>query len=172
MSCSVSDLTINISRLSEGTHQYDLEIEPENLELDAGFVGRVLVHATIEKTSNQLRLRADLEAKCQFTCDRCLDEFEQGLLTRFEIVYITEEEIAQRGSDGEVQYISPDKTILDIGEDVRQFLILAVPQKLLCNDDCRGLCTVCGSNRNRVNCKCADKEADPRWEVLKKVSLN
>ncbi len=172
MSCAVSDLTINISRLSEGAHQYDLETESKNLGLDARFVERVVVHAALEKSGRQIRLKADLRAKGEFTCDRCLDEFEQDLLTHYEIVYFTEEEIARGESDEEVQYISADTTTLDLGEDVRQFLILAVPQKILCRDDCRGLCPVCGSNRNKVDCKCAEKAMDPRWEALKKMSLN
>ena len=168
----MSDLTINISRLSEGAHQYDFETEPKNLDLDARFVERVFVHAELEKTVRQLRLRADLRAKGQFICDRCLDEFRQDLSTHYEIVYFTEEAIERSKSDEEVQYISADTTTLDLGEDVRQFLILAVPQKILCRDDCRGLCPVCGSNRNKVECKCAEKAVDPRWEALKKMSLN
>ena len=71
-----------------------------------------------------------------------------------------------------MQYLSSETNVLDLGEDTRQFLILAIPQKLLCKDDCSGLCPQCGSNRNKVRCDCTRQEIDPRWEVLKKVSLN
>jgi uncharacterized protein len=168
----VSDLTINISKLSEGTHQYDLEADAGNVGLDDRFVGRVVVHAELEKTGRQLHLKADLKAKGKFTCDRCLDEFGRDLGTRYEIVYLTEEGLDGGRTDEEVQYLGPDTTTIDLGEDVRQFLILTVPQKLLCIEDCRGLCTVCGANRNKVSCKCNTKETDPRWDVLKKMSLN
>jgi len=168
----VSELTINISRLSEGTHLYDFETEPKNLDLDARFVDRVFVHAVLEKTGHQMLLKAELRTKSRFTCDRCLDEFENVLSTRYQVVYITEENGARSDSGEEVQYISPDANTIDLGEDVRQFLILAVPLKLLCKDDCQGLCAKCGANKNKVNCSCAENDADPRWEVLKKVSLN
>jgi len=91
---------------------------------------------------------------------------------QYSIVYIIEEGGQKAQPGDEVQYLSPDANILDLGEDVRQYLILAVPQKLLCSDDCRGLCPQCGVNRNRVRCNCSTKEIDPRWEGLKKVSLN
>jgi uncharacterized protein len=168
----VSELTINISRLSEGSHLYDFETEPKNLELDDRFADRVFVHAALEKTGRQMLLRAEFRTKSRFTCDRCLDEFENVLSTHYEVVYITEESGARSNSEEEVQYISPDASMIDLGEDVRQFLILAVPLKLLCKDDCQGLCPKCGANRNKVNCSCAENDADPRWEVLKKVSLN
>jgi uncharacterized protein len=171
MSRPLSDLTINISRLSEGSHEYDFETEPKNLDLDARFVDRVFVHAVLEKTGRQLFLRTKLGTKGHFVCDRCLDDFVSDVSTRYDIVYITEEIAAPEIDQGEMQYLGPDSTTLDLGEDVRQFLILAVPLKLLCKEDCRGLCPKCGSNRNKSQCGCAENDADPRWEVLKKVSL-
>lgn len=168
----VSDLTINISKLSEGTHQYDLETAPKNLELDDRFVEKIFVHAELEKTGHQVHLKVGLRTKGRFICDRCLDEFEQSLSTHYEIVYITEDGTTRGNDSGDLQFITPDTTLLDLGEDVRQFLILAVPQKLLCKEECLGLCPVCGSNRNKASCKCKTKDSDPRWEVLKKMSLN
>jgi uncharacterized protein len=167
----VSDLTINISRLSEGSHEYDFETEPKILDLDARFVDRVVVHANLEKTGRQMFLRVELGTKAHFICDRCLDDFETNLSTRYEIVYITESSADQESDEGEVQYLGPDANTIDLGEDVRQFLILTVPLKLLCKEDCQGLCPKCGSNRNKVNCGCRENDVDPRWEVLKKVSL-
>jgi len=172
MGCAVSDLTINISKLSEGSHLYDFETDPQNLELDARFKGPVLAHATLQKVGRQIRLKADVETNGRFTCDRCLDEFDRNLSTHFEILYVTEEGAAPARTEDEIQYINPDATIVDLGEDVRQFLILAIPQKLLCSDECRGLCPVCGSNRNKVGCTCTRKEKDPRWEALRKLSFN
>jgi len=168
----VSDLTINISRLSEGAHQYDFDAEPKDLELDTRFTDRVIIHVLLEKTGSQMHLRADLRTNGRFECDRCLDDFQSSLSTHYEIVYLTEDGSGHDTTESEVQYLSPDATTIDLGDDVRQFLLLAVPQKLLCNDDCLGLCPSCGVNKNKVSCRCGEKSADPRWEVLKKLSLN
>ncbi|HEY6951894.1 MAG TPA: DUF177 domain-containing protein [Bacteroidota bacterium] len=168
----MSELTINISRLSEGTHQYSFETQPEDIGLDAGFHSPVGVQVVLEKTGRQMHLKADIRTKATFTCDRCLDECEQDLSAHYAIVYLTEENGAHGRNEDEVQYVSPDAPVLDLGDDVRQFLILAVPRKILCREDCQGLCPRCGVNRNKVQCKCPKEESDPRWEVLKKMSLN
>ncbi len=167
----MSDLTINISRLSEGSHEYDFETEPKNLDLDARFVDRVVVHADLEKTGRQIFLRVKVGTKAHFICDRCLDDFGTDLSTQYEIVFITDASAEQGSDEEEMQYLGLDETTIDLGEDVRQFLILAVPLKLLCKEDCQGLCPKCGSNRNKIKCGCRENDADPRWEVLKKVSL-
>ena len=172
MSWPVSELTINISRLSEGTHHYDFEAEPKNIGLDERFNKPVLVHAQLEKTGRQMRLRSEVRTMAFFTCDRCLDELERDMSSHFEVVYLTEETGVQLSDQLEVQILRPDTNILDVGEDTRQFLILSVPQKLLCRDECKGLCPKCGSNRNKVRCECVSEKTDPRWDGLKKVSLN
>jgi uncharacterized protein len=172
MSWLVSELTINISRLSEGAHHYNFEAEPKSIGLDARFNKPVLVRAQLEKTGRQMLLRSEVQTLALFTCDRCLDEFEQDMSSHFEIVYITEEDGVHANDEKEVQFLTPDTNILDVGEDTRQFLILSVPQKLLCRDDCKGLCPRCGSNRNKVHCDCVTENTDPRWDGLKKVSLN
>ena len=168
----MSELTINISRLSEGAHQYTFDVESDNIGLDSRFSQRVRVQADLEKTGHQLHLRAGAQTRVQCTCDRCVDEFQSPLSTHFEIVYLMGENPGPPGSEAEVQYLGPEMNVIDLGEDVRQFLILAVPQKLLCKDDCRGLCPKCGSNMNNVRCNCPTEDVDPRWEVLKKMSLN
>ena len=168
----MSDLTINISKLSEGTHQRSFDVEAGNVDLDSRFTDRLRVEAVLDKTGHQVHLRATIHAGGHFSCDRCLDEFEKPVTAQYSIVYIIEEGGPKAQAGDEVQYLSPDANILDLGEDVRQYLILAVPQKLLCRDDCKGLCSKCGANRNKVQCDCSVKDVDPRWEGLKKVSLN
>ncbi len=140
--------------------------------LDARFRHPVHVQAVLEKTGHQIHLRINLQTIAQFTCDRCLDEFERPMSSNYEIVYTSEQAAASAGHDEEMQFLSPDTNVLDLGEDVRQFLILAVPQKVLCNDNCLGLCPKCGANRNKGGCNCSPEERDPRWDGLKKVSLN
>ncbi len=168
----MSDLTINISKLSEGTHHRTFEVEPGNVELDTRFADRLQVEADLDKTGHQVHLRTAVRTRAHFACDRCLEDFDYPLSARYEIVYVIEEGRTRGESGEDVQYLSPDTNVLDLGEDVRQYLILAIPQKLLCKDDCKGLCPKCGVNRNKVRCDCTTKESDPRWEGLKKVSLN
>ncbi len=168
----VSDLSINISKLSEGTHEYAFNVRPESIGLDARFTKQVSVAAALEKTGHQLHLRVNLRSTGRFPCDRCLDEFDLEISAKYQMVFTTEERTAGSRREEEIQYISPDMTVLELGEDVRQYLVLAVPQKLLCREDCKGLCPVCGANKNNNKCSCVEKESDPRWEGLRKASFN
>ncbi len=168
----MSDLSINISKLSEGTHEYAFEVEAAGIGLDARFTKMVTVAATLDKTGHQLYLKTNLQTTGRFTCDRCLDDFDLSLSAHYQIVYLTEEMPTGRGREEEIQYIGPDTTLLDLVEDVRQYLVLAIPQKLLCKEECRGLCQVCGANKNKTSCSCVENEVDPRWDGLRKASFN
>jgi len=59
---------------------------------------------------------------------------------------------------------------IDIAEVVREQILLALPAQVFCGDDCKGLCPKCGANQNLIDCKCADKEIDPRWAALRNLN--
>ncbi|MBP1654290.1 MAG: hypothetical protein H6Q28_846, partial [Bacteroidetes bacterium] len=82
-------------------------------------------------------------------------------------VYVREAAETERFDPAEVQVLSPAMAVIDLAEDVRQTLMLSVPLKLLCAEDCRGLCPTCGANRNTAGCDCREDEPDSRWEQLK-----
>ncbi|MBI2618997.1 MAG: DUF177 domain-containing protein [Ignavibacteriales bacterium] len=167
----MSGLRINISGLSEGIHHYSLESEPSEIGLDERFNRPVHVKASVEKANRQLLLHAEPQSGGRFVCDRCLDEFQRDVDAQYSIVYIQGQDTPHGAEEDilEVQYLSPDLNILDLGEDVRQFLLLSLPLKNLCREDCAGLCPVCGGNRNRNRCSCAVEGIDPRWADLKRL---
>ena len=80
-----------------------------------------------------------------------------------------EEEVELTDRDVVVGYYEGDR--LDLGEVVREQILLALPLKPLCREDCRGLCPACGQNRNLVPCGCPPPEepGDPRLEPLRKL---
>ncbi|MGA3244100.1 MAG: DUF177 domain-containing protein [Bacteroidota bacterium] len=164
----MSVLRINISKLPEGAHERSLQVTPEEIGLDSRFTKEVLVESTLEKTSRQLYVRTEFKTGGVFTCDRCLEEFEREISSGFGIVYVTDSDGAPSDSE-EVQVITPDTNIIDLGEDVRQYAVLALPPKMLCRDDCAGLCPRCGANLNRAKCDCGKDEIDSRWSGLEKL---
>lgn len=168
----MSVLRINISNLPEGIHQRSLEAKAEEVGLDNRFSKAVIVNATLEKTNRQLYLKAECKTSGTFICDRCLEEFEKEVVASYHLMYVTEERVVEGLNEDEVHVITPETNTIDLGEDVRQFIVLALPQKVLCKEDCAGLCPICGINRNKSSCDCRDEETDPRWEGLKKFLEN
>jgi len=48
---------------------------------------------------------------------------------------------------------------------------LSIPMKLLCREDCQGICPGCGANLNQEACRCGEKPGDPRWEKLRELLI-
>ena len=67
------------------------------------------------------------------------------------------------------EYIVLDNGRLVLDDAVREELLIDFPRKLLCSEDCEGLCPKCGKPKIEGDCGCVTKEIDPRLEVLKKL---
>jgi uncharacterized protein len=69
----------------------------------------------------------------------------------------------------EVDVVSFDEPVLPLAEIAREQVLMAIPMKPLCREDCRGLCPVCGTDWNAGDCRCEKSPVDPRLEVLKSL---
>jgi len=132
------------------------------------------VNGKIRLNSNQVFVNGHLDTRAQVECDRCLQLIEIPVNVDFELEYITgsdyrsssaaeltEEELSVSVFDGEV---------IDVDEIVKEQILLAVPTRMLCREDCKGLCPECGSDRNTGDCTCVTNDIDPRWAALKNLN--
>ncbi|MDE3056687.1 MAG: DUF177 domain-containing protein [Bacteroidota bacterium] len=163
-------MKINISNLSEGIHEYEVFQSAENLRLPGNFTGDVAARVTLEKTPRQIVLRANVSAHALFLCDRCADEFCRDVNSAFTTVYGW----GNNGSEKSDEYylLASEMNMIDISEDVKEYTLLAVPLKLLCRENCAGLCPRCGGNLNAMphgRCTCPPEEGDSRWNALEKL---
>lgn len=105
-----------------------------------------------------------------FVCGRCLEPYRQGLQVTFneEFVLDAEHEPPPSGELDPGAFAVPlgPSSVLDIGDVIRQHLVLAVPMVPLCTPTCRGLCPQCGVNWNRQSCTCREETIDPRLAPL------
>ena len=161
-------MKIQIGGLSEGVHEYQFSEGASDLGLTDGFKGDVRVSVTLEKTGKQMVLKGGVTAEGDFVCDRCTRPLSVPVSSSYRMYYVAEgEEFA--GVDPAELSIVPGSGTLDITEDVRQTILLAVPLKLLCADSCRGLCPHCGKNLNVESCSCTVEQGDSRWEPLRSL---
>ena len=122
---------------------------------------------------NDIRVAGGLKARLEFSCARCLEPISQDISHRFDLLYRPQgsdagkEELSVTAAEAEVSYYQGDGLLL---EDVlREQVVLAVPLKAVCREDCKGLCPHCGQNLNQGQCNCAEPVEDPRWEALKDI---
>jgi len=111
-----------------------------------------------------LEFFADVKAKISTGCDRCGKTFERAL--EFELF----EELKKGEDDGEnPDFVYFSGTTLEIDEIVYKNLFMNLPMKNLCDEECMGLCTVCGKNLNTGGCGCDRTEIDPRLAILDEI---
>ncbi len=122
-----------------------------------------------------IRIRGSLDTAMEVACARCLEPVEQAVEASFDLIFRPSEADLDNSdrsistSETEIGYYEGDGLLL---EDVlREQILLALPAKNLCRDDCKGLCPECGRNRNTDPCECATASADSRWSSLKELGL-
>jgi uncharacterized protein len=162
-------MKIQVGGLSEGIHLYDFRSSPSELGLGENFQKDVGVDATLEKTGTQLSLKAKIETVGMFECDRCLTHFDARLSSSYRMYYVPEGGSHANIDRTEIQIVPSGLSVIDISEDVQQTILLSVPLKLLCSEECEGLCPKCGRNLNTGPCTCTDIITDSRWEKLRSL---
>jgi uncharacterized protein len=165
-------LKIRVSGLSAGTHEYSLRVPASDLQLDANFDTPVDVKVRLEKLARQIIVRGGIATRASFSCDRCLAGYRQQLAASYAIVYVEDDAEAGKFPPEDVRIMRNDATVIDLSEDVREMLLLSVPLKLLCRDECRGLCSSCGADLNAGECGCAKETAGSSivpWQGLEKL---
>ena len=131
---------------------------------------RASVSAETTRTGSRYLLEGGIEAVVRSECSRCLKSFDYKVVARFELVL-------QRGGGIPGGVEEEDFVLLseaqeydfDIFPSVREAVVLELPMKYLCRDDCAGICPRCGKDLNEGPCECGEEEADSRWGPLKKL---
>jgi uncharacterized protein len=77
--------------------------------------------------------------------------------------------VEEENESVDIVYLNADTDKINIEDDVRDYALLTIPMKKLCNEDCKGLCYRCGNNMNVSVCECNQNEIDDRWKPLTKL---
>lgn len=136
-----------------------------------GVVGitQIRVHVTIQKSGEEFFCQATVVGQIVAECARCLAEFPTEISGRISFIVKVGEAPAVGGvqEDKEEYVFMNTDQLADLTEVVRQELLLAMPMKPLCMEECKGLCPRCGVNLNTKTCTCRVTGTDSRWEGLK-----
>jgi len=166
-------MKISLLKLNEGLNRLNFQFKPVDLGLSEKeetlrlFPNEINADIEVQKFSDKFFIKVNLFTIAHCTCDRCLDEFEQNLENTFQLVY--SRQVRYQFENEEYRSLSEDMTEIDLSNDIRENLLLMIPMKQLCQDDCLGLCSLCGTNLNIKACNCEQYLIDPRWETLKNL---
>lgn len=118
----------------------------------------------------ETRVKGTLEAQIVAECDRCLEPVAIPLKRDFDLFYMPAETHADKSGEMELQERDLDMSFfyderIDVDELVLEQIELSLPTRILCQENCQGLCSQCGTNLNFEKCNC-QPEIDPRWQAL------
>ena len=136
--------------------------------------GPIAVNLSYYRAGTDLFFSGRLKAQTVATCARCAEEFKESNDRPFRLVMAPksigmETDAGLRADDLEFSLYDGDE--IDMEPLVREQLLLALPTRPLCREDCRGLCPHCGINLNRAQCECRDSQPDPRFAVLRSLKI-
>jgi len=129
------------------------------------------VHYRLYRISaTDIHLRARYRGTMELACTSCLELYDSQVSDTFEVVLTVDRERHQRhlkeqAADGSLELLEGD--FVDMGEQVMNTILLNLPIAHPCSSGCKGICPVCGVNRNETACDCGSRTIDPRWQALK-----
>lgn len=121
----------------------------------------VKADGTMYMIGNVLNFNIHIKTSLGLICSRCLQPFERT----FENDISEQFTLDRDNKDADITFLDGDS--LNVTEIITEDIILSLPMKRLCKDDCKGLCPVCGTNLNFSSCNCSKNEIDPRLAKLK-----
>lgn len=175
---------ISLQALEDKPLEFREEFRPQALDLGpeveqqmplaaSGRAELLEEHEGAHQVVQDIRVVGGFSTRIAVRCARCLEPVSSDLKGSFDLLY-RPRGIERRGPESsiseaetEIGFYTGDGLLL---EDVlKEQVLLALPLKALCREDCKGLCPGCGCNRNRETCKCAPATGDERWAALGKI---
>jgi uncharacterized protein len=132
------------------------------------------VNGKVRLSGNEVFVNGHVETRAQVECDRCLKPVELPVNVDFTLEYISDSDYESietaELTEAEMSVSVFDGAAIDVDEIVKEQILLAVPTRMLCREDCKGICPECGADRNTVECNCVTNDIDPRWAALKNLT--
>ena len=134
MKIKVRDIPSDGLTIRETINAKVIGLKPEDLTC----LSPLTIEAQVEKAENAVIVHAEVEGSYELACPRCLDPIVNRSVKDFDLYFETDQ----------------STEFVDVGEELRQEILLAYWTNELCTEDCKGLCPNCGANLNREKCKC------------------
>jgi len=134
-------MKISLNNIPEEGIQMDRALSAKDLglhETDVQYLSPLAVHAKVDKADDAVVAQVRVVGKYRFSCARCLEPIEQERTDTFDLALEIDE----------------TTEFIDLAEDIRQEMVVALSYRILCSENCAGLCKDCGVNLNKEKCKC------------------
>jgi uncharacterized protein len=107
----------------------------------------------VSASLDEIQVKGHVTVAMETDCDRCLEGYG--------------EETAIDPGEAEMGFFEGGG--VELNDVLREYVLLSLPMQRLCRPECKGMCPVCGKNRNLSECQCPREAADDRWSALKSI---
>lgn len=165
-----------VQDLELGRISFDVSFQPGKLDpLDDAVRQVGVLHAAgwaeLRGGSEEIRVSGHLEGVMESDCSRCLEPARCAFDGDFSLDYLPVDQSPHAAATGFAEKESDigyyEGEVLDLADVLREQVLLWLPMQWVCRQDCRGICPVCGGNRNEEWCECQEGTGDPRWAALR-----
>jgi uncharacterized protein len=168
---------ISLQQLEQHPVRFQVDIPAGEIDYDSKVSQSSALHAEgiaqlLNHSLGEIRVQGSLNVTVEGICDRCLETMAFPLENQFDLVYMPAGESA--GGENEI-----DEAGIEVGyyegnglamnDVLREVVLLALPMQMICREACKGICPVCGQDRNRHECGCQREAIDDRWSQLKNL---
>ena len=186
-------MRVNIDEIKEAGLDRHWDVAREALDAivqgdRSGWRARGAAHVDLrfEKLDRRVMVTGSATAELEAECSRCLVPVRADVPVAFTLTMVPADEYEDEAGAAEDKSHHPvagsfaaedaeedvyTGKVIDLDPILREQVLLALPGYPVCQDGCKGLCTVCGTNLNERECGCDRKVPDPRWAGLAKVKL-
>lgn len=149
-------MIIKISSLNEGTNRWEEKISAAKEGLnEIMFPNELNIELDVTKGKNRLEIFVSVFTLVHFECDRCGIEFDEVMGGNISVSFIQRNEPfpdEMPGDDLRSYLLGQDE--IDISSEIRDAVLLSIPMKVICDEDCQGICFKCKANLNIEQCRC------------------
>lgn len=162
-------LKVQFSKDENWSRQVFAEKENPGLPL-----GSIDGSVTLKRIRETLYLEGNIRTEAETDCSRCLEAARLPISATFKYVLspiqVEHQEEQELGAE-DLDFVSYQDDLVDLDPLIIEQILLQIPMKVLCREDCRGLCPHCGINLNKDHCQCHDERIDSRLAILKKMKV-
>ena len=115
--------------------------------------------------SGEIVVRGSLDGRLKQECRRCIEPVGGEMGHELTLVFVAADKEGAEEDDG--VHVYGEGTEIDLSNAIREEVVFAVDPYVICKSDCKGLCSRCGTNRNKQTCNCTEDHTDSRWEALR-----
>ena len=166
---------ISLPQLEKNPVRFDLDVPAGEIEFGGNITQNSDLHCDgraelLNHAVRDIRVHGELKVDVTASCDRCLETVAVPVQKQFDLVYFPatesaagEDEVAESAID--VGFYEGNG--LALNNVLREVVLLALPMQIVCADACKGICPVCGENKNQRDCDCRPTAVDDRWSGLR-----